>query len=71
MSMASRRFFRSTSSSSTARCCSARPGTELVSAAINRSVLFEADDHNVAEGWSVIVKGMAGLLRTDERDRRG
>ena len=41
-------------------------GTKLVSAAINNSVLFEADDHNVAEGWSVIVKGMARLLRTDE-----
>jgi nitroimidazol reductase NimA-like FMN-containing flavoprotein (pyridoxamine 5'-phosphate oxidase superfamily) len=41
-------------------------GTKLVSAAINNSVLFEADDHNVADGWSVIVKGMARLLRTDE-----
>jgi len=40
-------------------------GTKLISAAIN-NVLFEADDHNVAEGWSVIVKGMARLLRTDE-----
>ena len=46
-------------------------GTKLVSAAINNNVLFEADEHNVAEGWSVIVKGMARLLRTDERDRRG
>ena len=41
-------------------------GTKLVSAAINHNVLFEADDHNVAEGWSVIVKGMARLLRTGE-----
>jgi nitroimidazol reductase NimA-like FMN-containing flavoprotein (pyridoxamine 5'-phosphate oxidase superfamily) len=41
-------------------------GTKLVSAAINNNVLFEADDHNVAEGWSVIVKGTARLLRTDE-----
>jgi uncharacterized protein len=41
-------------------------GTKLVSAAINNNVLFEADDHNVAEGWSVIVKGMARLLRTDD-----
>jgi len=41
-------------------------GTKLVSAAINNDVLFEADDHNVAEGWSVIVKGIARLLRTDE-----
>ena len=41
-------------------------GTKLVSAAINNRVLFEADDHNVAEGWSVIVKGSARILRTDE-----
>lgn len=41
-------------------------GTKLVSTAINRNVLFEVDDHNVAEGWSVIVKGMARSLRTDE-----
>ena len=42
-------------------------GTKLVSTAINNSVLFEADDHNVAEGWSVIVKGRARSLRTDEQ----
>lgn len=41
-------------------------GTKLVSAMINNDVLFEADDHNVAEGWSVIVRGRAGTLRTDE-----
>jgi len=41
-------------------------GTKLVSAAINNRVLFEADDHNVAEGWSVIVKGRARTLRSDE-----
>ena len=41
-------------------------GTKLVSTAINNRVLFEADDHNVAEGWSVIVKGTARMLRTDE-----
>jgi nitroimidazol reductase NimA-like FMN-containing flavoprotein (pyridoxamine 5'-phosphate oxidase superfamily) len=41
-------------------------GTKLVSAVINNRVLFEADDHNVAEGWSVIVKGTARTLRTDE-----
>lgn len=40
-------------------------GTKLVSAVINKNVLFEADDHDVAEGWSVIVKGMAQTLRTD------
>ena len=41
-------------------------GTKLVSTAINNRVLFEADDHNVAEGWSVIVKGTARSLRTQE-----
>lgn len=41
-------------------------GTKLASAAINSRVLFEADDHNPAEGWSVIVKGSASLLSTDE-----
>src|SRR5260370_25166556 len=41
-------------------------GTKLVSTAINNDVLFEADDHNVAEGWSVIVKGTARSLRTDD-----
>ena len=41
-------------------------GTKLVSAAINNQVLFEADDHNLVEGWSVIVSGTARTLRTDE-----
>src|SRR6201993_39958 len=41
-------------------------GTKLVSAAKNNRVLFEADDHDAAEGWSVIVKGTARMLRTDE-----
>jgi len=41
-------------------------GTKLVSTAINNNVLFEADDHNVAEGWSVIVKGVARSMRTDD-----
>ena len=41
-------------------------GTKLVSAAINNQVLFEADGHGVTEGWSVIVKGTARILRTDE-----
>ena len=39
-------------------------GTKLVSTAINNSVLFEADDHDADEGCSVIVKGMARMLRT-------
>lgn len=42
-------------------------GTKLVSTAINNRVLFEVDDHNVAEGWSVIVRGYARSLRTDEQ----
>jgi uncharacterized protein len=41
-------------------------GTKLVSAAINNRVLFEADDHDAAEGWSVIVKGAARTLHTNE-----
>lgn len=41
-------------------------GTKFVSTVINNNVLFEADDHNVSEGWSVIVKGVARSLRTDE-----
>ncbi|BDB41106.1 MULTISPECIES: pyridoxamine 5'-phosphate oxidase family protein [Mycobacterium] len=50
-------------------------GTKLFSAVGNRTVIFEADDHNVAEGWSVIVRGRAHLLKTDadiqEADRAG
>jgi nitroimidazol reductase NimA-like FMN-containing flavoprotein (pyridoxamine 5'-phosphate oxidase superfamily) len=41
-------------------------GTKLVSAAMNNNVLFEADEHHVDEGWSVIVKGTARTLHTDE-----
>ncbi len=41
-------------------------GTKLVSTAINNHVLFEADDHHVAGGWSVILKGVARMLRTNE-----
>jgi uncharacterized protein len=41
-------------------------GTKLISAAMNNHVVFEADDHNVAEGWSVIVEGTTRSLRTDE-----
>lgn len=42
-------------------------GTKLVSAAINSHVLFEADQQDVSEGWSVVVKGFARVLRTDEQ----
>jgi nitroimidazol reductase NimA-like FMN-containing flavoprotein (pyridoxamine 5'-phosphate oxidase superfamily) len=41
-------------------------GTKLVSAAINDRVLFEVDQHDSAEAWSVIVKGSTRVLRTDE-----
>ncbi|MGA7053492.1 MAG: pyridoxamine 5'-phosphate oxidase family protein [Mycobacterium sp.] len=41
-------------------------GTKLVSTAVNNHVVFEADDHNVAEGWSVIVKGSARLLHSGQ-----
>ena len=39
-------------------------GTKLFSAVINNRVAFEADDHNVSEGWSVIVTGRARVLYT-------
>lgn len=41
-------------------------GTKLVSTAINHQVLFEADGSTADEGWSVIVKGTARSLHTDE-----
>jgi len=41
-------------------------GTKLVSTAINNQVLFEADDFDSAEGWSVIVNGTAQILDSDE-----
>lgn len=41
-------------------------GTKLVSSAINNNVVFEADDHDVVEGWSVIVRGVARTVRTAE-----
>ena len=37
-------------------------GTKLFSAVMGGRVVFEVDDHTVAEGWSVIVKGTAHLL---------
>jgi nitroimidazol reductase NimA-like FMN-containing flavoprotein (pyridoxamine 5'-phosphate oxidase superfamily) len=37
-------------------------GTKLFGAVMNDQVLFEADDHNVAGGWSVIVRGTAEVL---------
>lgn len=40
-------------------------GAKLFSAVAKCAVAFEADDHNVAEGWSVIVKVRAQVLTTD------
>jgi len=37
-------------------------GTKLASAATNRRVALEADDHDVMQGWSVVVKGQARVL---------
>ena len=37
-------------------------GTKLFTAMMNSQVLFEADDHNVVGGWSVIVRGTAAVL---------
>lgn len=36
--------------------------TKLFTVVMSNHVAFEADDHNVAEGWSVIVKGQAQVL---------
>ncbi|MGB0971159.1 MAG: pyridoxamine 5'-phosphate oxidase family protein [Mycobacterium sp.] len=41
-------------------------GAKLVTSAINKEVLFEADEYGADEGWSVIVKGVTRSLRTDE-----
>lgn len=41
-------------------------GTKLFTTVMSDRVLFEADDHNVAEGWSVIVRGTAEVLNTAE-----
>lgn len=40
-------------------------GTKLFLAVTNSPVAFEADDHTTTEGWSVIVKGRAQVLKTD------
>jgi nitroimidazol reductase NimA-like FMN-containing flavoprotein (pyridoxamine 5'-phosphate oxidase superfamily) len=41
-------------------------GTKLISSVMNHRVVFEADDHNAVEGWSVIVKGTARTLHGDD-----
>ena len=50
-------------------------GTKLFSAVANNQVLFEADDHDVGEGWSVIVRGTARIMYSsaeiDDAERAG
>jgi nitroimidazol reductase NimA-like FMN-containing flavoprotein (pyridoxamine 5'-phosphate oxidase superfamily) len=41
-------------------------GTKLITCILSDRVLFEADDHNLMNGWSVIVRGTAELLETPE-----
>ncbi len=41
-------------------------GTKLLTSVLNEHVVFEADDHNVAEGWSVVLRGTAHMLSTSE-----
>ena len=41
-------------------------GAKLFSAVMNNRVAFKADDHNVSEGWSVIVKGIAQVLNSSD-----
>lgn len=59
-------IFQSISWCKAAPCCFVpREGAKLFSAVAKCAVAFEADDHNVAEGWSVIVKVRAQVLTTD------
>ena len=37
-------------------------GTKVFGTVMNDQVLFEADDHNLIGGWSVIVRGSAEVL---------
>lgn len=50
-------------------------GTKLFSAVAHNQVVFEADEHNVAEGWSVVMRGTARVLYSsaelDEAERAG
>jgi uncharacterized protein len=41
-------------------------GTKLSGAAINQRVAFEADDHDLEQAWSVVVKGLARVLSGSE-----
>ena len=39
-------------------------GTKLSSTAVNHRVAFEADLHDVEQGWSVVVKGLAHIVHS-------
>ncbi|MDO5032069.1 pyridoxamine 5'-phosphate oxidase family protein [Corynebacterium sp.] len=41
-------------------------GSKLVNVLLNDKVLFEADDHTNEKAWSVIVKGHARILETND-----
>ena len=41
-------------------------GTKLFTTVMNDKVLFEADDHTLAEGWSVVIRGTAKMLSSAE-----
>ncbi|MCV7176791.1 pyridoxamine 5'-phosphate oxidase family protein [Mycolicibacterium sphagni] len=41
-------------------------GTKLFSTVMSDKVLFEVDDHTVAEGWSVIIRGTAHVLSSSD-----
>lgn len=46
------------------------PGSKLFELTISDEVLFEVDDHNDAEAWSVVVRGNAhALASSDEVER--
>lgn len=41
-------------------------GAKLAGVAINQQVAFEADEHDVAQGWSVVVRGHARVLSSSD-----
>lgn len=42
------------------------PGDKLAGLAANAAVLFEADDLSTSRGWSVVVRGLARRLESDD-----
>ena len=42
----------------------------MLGAVVNNQVLFEVDDHNVVEAWSVVVRATARVLGTSADIRR-